>query len=66
MTPVPDLGVPVPTPVRPAVGTPTPPDHRGSWVPAQAMIATWLMELRKRRGLMTALVVVIIGTAYTG
>jgi hypothetical protein len=38
-----------------------PNDHRGSWVPNGAMIATRFMELRKRRGLMIALVVVTIG-----
>jgi hypothetical protein len=36
-------------------------DHRGSWVPSWAMISTRFMELRKRRGLMIALVVVNIG-----
>ena len=36
-------------------------DHRGSWVPNGAMIATRIMELRKRRGLMIALIVVNIG-----
>src|ERR1700728_1811443 len=36
-------------------------DHRGSWIPNVAMIATRIMELRKRRGLMIALVVVNIG-----
>ncbi len=36
-------------------------DHRGSWVPNRAMIATRIMELRKRRGLMIALVFVNIG-----
>ena len=36
-------------------------DHRGSWIPNGAMIATRFMELRKRRGLMTALIVVTIG-----
>jgi hypothetical protein len=36
-------------------------DHRGSPIPNGAMIATRLMELRKRRGLMTALIVVFIG-----
>jgi hypothetical protein len=36
-------------------------DHRGSWIPSGAMIATRLMELRKRRGLMIALIVVTIG-----
>jgi hypothetical protein len=43
-------------------GTPTGgADHRGSWIPNGAMIATRIMELRKRRGLMIALVVVNIG-----
>ena len=37
------------------------PDHRGSWIPNGAMIVTRIMELRKRRGLMIALVVVNIG-----
>ena len=47
---------------RPARPAPAPPadataaDHRGSWVPNGAMIATRFMELRKRRGLMVALV----------
>jgi hypothetical protein len=36
-------------------------DHRGSWVPNGAMIATRIMELRKRRGLMVALVAVNVG-----
>jgi hypothetical protein len=36
-------------------------DHRGSWVPNGAMIATRFMELRKRRGLMVALILVNIG-----
>ena len=36
-------------------------DHRGSWVPNGAMIATRFMELRKRRGLMAALILVNIG-----
>ena len=35
--------------------------HRGSWMPNGAMIATRIMELRKRRGLMIALVVVNVG-----
>ena len=38
-----------------------PPDHRGSPIPTWGMIATRFMELRKRRGLMIALVVVTIG-----
>src|ERR1039457_595348 len=36
-------------------------DHRGSWVPNGAIILTRFMELRKRRGLMIALIVVTIG-----
>ncbi|MGC1237472.1 MAG: hypothetical protein WA860_01635 [Acidimicrobiales bacterium] len=36
-------------------------DHRGSPIPNGAMISTRLMELRKRRGLMVALIVVFIG-----
>ncbi|MGA3354250.1 MAG: hypothetical protein ABSD85_13860 [Acidimicrobiales bacterium] len=36
-------------------------DHRGSWVPTGGMIATRFMELRKRRGLMIALIAVNIG-----
>ena len=38
-----------------------PPDRRGSWLPTGAMISTRIMELRKRRGLMAALMVVNIG-----
>ena len=37
------------------------PDHRGSWIPSEAMITTRFMELRKRRGLMITLVLVTIG-----
>jgi len=36
-------------------------DRRGSWMPTGGMIATRFMELRKRRGLMIALIVVNIG-----
>jgi hypothetical protein len=48
----PDSSPPVPT---------APPDHRGSWMPTFGMITSRWMELRKRRGLMIALVVVTIG-----
>ena len=54
-------------PVAVAGGGASPPprsaagDHRGSWVPTGAMIATRIMELRKRRGLMIALAAVNIG-----
>ncbi len=37
------------------------PDRRGSWIPTGGMIATRFMELRKRRGLMVALIFVTIG-----
>ena len=37
------------------------PDRRGSWIPTGGMIATRFMELRKRRGLMAALIFVTIG-----
>jgi len=36
-------------------------DNRGSWIPNGAMIRTRIMELRKRRGLMAAMIVVNIG-----
>ena len=35
--------------------------HRGSWIPNGSMIATRFMELRRRRGLMAALILVNIG-----
>ena len=43
-------------------------DHRGSWVPSGAMIATRLIELRKRRGLMITLILVTVGipTVFLG
>jgi hypothetical protein len=43
-------------------------DRRGSWVPTGAMITTRFMELRKRRGLMVALILVYIGipTVFLG
>ena len=36
-------------------------DRRGSWIPTGGMIATRFMELRKRRGLLIALVLVTVG-----
>jgi hypothetical protein len=50
---------PAPSPLPPASDAAA--DRRGSWVPNGAMIATRMMELRKRRGLMIALVFVNIG-----
>src|SRR5579872_6823861 len=61
VTTIPDVGAPVPAPVGvPAPGEPSQ-DRRGSWIPTGAMITTRFMELRKRRGLMIALVLVNIG-----
>jgi TM2 domain-containing membrane protein YozV len=59
MTTAPEVGIPAPTP-RSSAGELSA-DHRGSWLPTWAMIATRFMELRKRRGLMIALIVVNIG-----
>jgi hypothetical protein len=44
-----------------ALANGVPSDNRGSWIPNGAMIRTRIMELRKRRGLMAALIVVNIG-----
>lgn len=59
MTIVPDLG----SPRHPQAATPVGAsrDRRGSGIPNRAMIATRFMELRKRRGLMAALIGVTIG-----
>jgi len=48
-----------PLPVPASVGRSR--DRRGSWIPTGGMIATRFMELRKRRGLMIALIAVNIG-----
>src|SRR5579864_7013723 len=55
-----------PEPLGAPVGTPA--DHRGSWIPSFAMIATRFMELRKRRGLMVTLTLVTVGipTVFLG
>jgi len=57
---VPDLG-PLPSPARAAAPRHASRDQRGSWIPTGGMIATRFMELRKRRGLMVALILVTIG-----
>jgi hypothetical protein len=44
-----------------SLGSTSSSDNRGSWIPNGAMIRTRIMELRKRRGLMAALIVVNIG-----
>jgi hypothetical protein len=59
MTTVTEIGAPGPS------ATPTPMqrrgDHRGSWIPTWGMVTTRCMELRRRRGLMIALIAVNIG-----
>jgi hypothetical protein len=56
-----DIDPPAPGPARPPIPAQVRSDHRGSWIPAWGMITTRLMELRKRRGLMIALIAVNIG-----
>ena len=58
MTTLSELAEPVPAPAAPV---PTSRDHRGSIIPTGGMIAAKILELRKRRGLMVALVLVDIG-----
>ncbi len=36
-------------------------DHRGSWLPTWGMITTRFMELRRRRGLLIAMLAVVVG-----
>jgi hypothetical protein len=50
-----DLPAPASAPIEPRH------DHRGSPLPTWSMITTRMMELRKRRGLMIALILVTIG-----
>lgn len=61
MTKISDPGASAPSPPSTATARSTRGDHRGSWVPTWGMVATRLMELRKRRGLMIALAVVYVG-----
>ena len=57
MTTTTDAPAPVPAPIR----LDHSPDRRGSWIPTWGMVSTRFMELRKRRGLIIALVAVNIG-----
>jgi hypothetical protein len=59
MTTVTDVGAtgPAPAPIQ----ADTRGDHRGSWIPTWGMVTTRFMELRRRRGLMIALIAVNIG-----
>jgi len=38
-----------------------PTDHRGSWLPTASMVSTRFMELRRRRGIMITIFVVMVG-----
>jgi hypothetical protein len=59
MTFAPDIAAPPPADAAMLVGAKG--DRRGSWIPTGGMIATRFMELRKRRGLMAALIGVTLG-----
>ncbi len=61
MTTISDIGAPAPGPAPTPVPAEARSDHRGSWIPTWGMITTRFMELRKRRGLMIALIAVNIG-----
>ena len=61
MTTISDVGAPAPGPAPAPIPAERRSDHRGSWIPTWGMITTRFMELRKRRGLMIALIAVNIG-----
>ena len=61
MTTISDVGAPAPGPAPDPVPAVARGDHRGSWIPTWGMITTRCMELRRRRGLMIALIAVNIG-----
>ena len=61
MTTTPASGTPAPDRALQTVPTRDTRDRRGSPIPTAGMIATRVMELRKRRGLMIVLIVVNIG-----
>jgi hypothetical protein len=61
MTTTSDMGAPAPGSAPTPVLAETRSDHRGSWIPTWGMVTTRFMELRRRRGLMIALIAVNIG-----
>jgi len=61
VTTISDIGAPAPGPAPDTIPAATRGDHRGSWIPTWGMITTRFMELRKRRGLIIALIAVNIG-----
>jgi hypothetical protein len=60
MTTISDVGAPAPGPAA-QIAPPPRGDHRGSWIPTWGMVTTRFMELRKRKGLLIALIAVNIG-----
>src|SRR6202044_486218 len=61
VTTIADVGAPAPGPAPAMSPAGRRGDHRGSWIPTWGMITTRCMELRRRRGLMIALIAVNIG-----
>jgi hypothetical protein len=61
MTAISEVGAPAPSPDPMATTANSRRDRRGSWIPTWGMITTRVMELRRRRGLMIALIAVNIG-----
>ncbi len=61
MTTISDIGTPAPRPAPETILVTPRGDHRGSWIPTWGMVTTRFMELRRRRGLMIALIAVNIG-----
>jgi hypothetical protein len=61
MTTISDVGAPAPGPAPATSPAATRGDHRGSLIPTWGMITTRCMELRRRRGLMIALIAVNVG-----
>ncbi len=61
MTTISDVSAAAPGPAPDEVPAAARGDHRGSWIPTWGMVTTRFMELRKRRGLMIALIAVNIG-----
>jgi hypothetical protein len=61
MTTISDIDPPAPGMAPASIPTEVRSDHRGSWIPTWGMVTTRFMELRRRRGLMIALIAVNIG-----